>query len=144
MKEGGTSLNKTSSKYSLVFKGLKLNNRFHFYFFGRRCCKRVKADWSWPLKPYKTSPDKTKKHFPQNMQEKVKLTFEYDTVGPCVKPDTINELYQTKRPHGIVIISNMKFTDHLGQEGTEKDEKNLSRTFRYLGYDVVIYQNRKA
>lgn len=43
-----------------------------------------------------------------------------------------------------VIISNMKFTDHLGQEGTEKDEKNLSRTFRYLGYDVVIYQNRKA
>lgn len=71
----------------------------------------------------------------------MKLTFEYDTVGPRVKLDTINELYpmQTKHPHGVcVIISNMKFTDHLGWEGMEKDEKK-SRTFRYLGYDVVIY-----
>ena len=81
------------------------------------------------------------------MQEKVKLTFEYNTVDSRVKPDTINELYpmQTQRPRGVcVIISNMKFTDHSDREGTDKDEKNLSRTFRFLGYDVEIYQNRKA
>ena len=77
----------------------------------------------------------------------MKLTFEYETVAHRVKPDTCNELYpmQTQRSHGVcVIISNMKFTVHSDREGTDKDEKNLSRTFRYLGYDVVIYQNRKA
>ena len=70
------------------------------------------------------------------MQEKVKLTFEYDVVGPRVNTDTINEVYpmQTKRPHGVcVIISNMKFTDHSDREGTDKDEKNLVQDISIFG-----------
>ena len=87
---------------------MKLNKQVSFFTFlvvGAVHVKRVKADRSWPLKPYKTSPSKTKEHYPRNKQEKVKLTFEYDTVGPRVKPDTINELYpmQTHHTHSYML-----------------------------------------
>lgn len=106
------------------------------------------AYWSWSRKTSKKSPDKTKKHYPQNVQEKVALTFEYTVSERSrARPDAINEVYslQTQHPRGIcVIISNEEFTDHSDREGTKEDEKNLSRTFRYLGYDVEIYRNCKA
>ena len=48
-------------------------------------------------------------------------------------------------PHGIcVVINNKKFPAHPVREGTEIDEKNLSKTFRYLGYNVEVYRDCKA
>jgi len=109
---------------------------------------RVRDDPPWPLKPSKNSPNKTKEPYP--LDKKVELTFKYTIpANSRTKPVPSNndDFYtlQTKRPRGVcVIISNEKFTDHDNREGTDKDEKNLSRTFRYLGYRVEIYQNRKA
>ena len=43
--------------------------------------------------------------------------------------------------HGFaVIISNTNFPEEK-REGNQKDEDNLSKTFQYLGYTVVIYQD---
>ncbi len=45
-------------------------------------------------------------------------------------------------PHGIaVIINNEQFDNMSKREGTEIDEGNLIKTFRYLGYVVWVYRN---
>ena len=47
-------------------------------------------------------------------------------------------------PHGIaVIINNINFPGEDQRYGTEIDEKNLSETFRFLGYNVEIYRDRQ-
>ena len=52
----------------------------------------------------------------------------------------------TSHPHGFaVIINNTNFCGNLKtREGSEIDEENLSETFRFLGYDVLIYQDCSA
>ena len=111
----------------------------------------AKSDWPWGKKAHKKkSPDEKQSPYSRdpNKPKKVKLTFQYEAVAQHEKPYTINKVYPMQNfPHGTcVIINNRKFTDpdHECREGTEIDEKNLSETFRYLGYSIEIYRDCKA
>ena len=62
-------------------------------------------------------------------------------------------LWHEAPPHGIaVIINNKKFEPSTSnpslkldkRAATDTDEKNLSRTFRFLGYNVEMYREPKA
>ena len=83
----------------------------------------------------------------------VKLTFATFVPEDGKRPVSINPPYEMRHPHGIaVIINNKKFEPStsnpdlkLGKRvATDTDEKNLSRTFRFLGYNVEIYREPKA
>lgn len=113
--------------------------------------QHTNPDYKPGKKPSKVrKPDKDKRHLPNPDQlTHVKLTVKNVKIDRTKKkPHSINESYQmrTERPHGIcVIINNENFTSyHEDREGTDKDEKNLSKTFRYLGYDIEIYRNCNA
>ena len=61
----------------------------------------------------------------------------------CADDREVTRVYKMAydRTHGFaVIISNTNFPEEK-REGNQKDEDNLSKTFRYLGYTVVIYQD---
>ena len=84
----------------------------------------------------------------------VKLTFATLVPENGKRPSSINPPYEmTHHPHGIaVIINNKKFEPNPDlpdlklskRVATDTDEKNLSRTFRFLGYNVEMYREPKA
>lgn len=56
--------------------------------------------------------------------------------------DERNPYPMTSHPHGIaVIINNEQFESMPTREGTEIDERNLTKTFCFLGYIVEVYRN---
>ena len=63
----------------------------------------------------------------------------------CADDREVTRVYKMAhdRTHGFaVIISNTNFKNpEEKREGNQEDEDNLSKTFQYLGYTVVIYQD---
>ena len=84
----------------------------------------------------------------------LKLTFATVVPEDCERPPSINPPYDMRHhPHGIaVIINNKKFEPSTSnpslkldkRAATDTDEKNLSTTFRFLGYNVEMYREPKA
>ena len=76
----------------------------------------------------------------------VQLTF--DVVTPrrgLSKSSKFGYYPMRNRPHGIaVIINNEQFAKQKEREGTQIDEKNLTTTFRILGYVVEIHRDRTS
>ena len=74
------------------------------------------------------------------------LNNESKEVKVATKPPTPT-VYEMAydRMHGLaVIVSNTNFSKpEKTRDGNQNDEDNLSKTFQYLGYTVVIYQDCK-
>ena len=101
--------------------------------------------WPWLGKktrypPYSYGPDRD--------AMKIKLREQSGTLTPITPSKAYGRpagvCYPMKQfPHGIaLIISNKKFVSGTpDRRGTEKDEQHLRRTFRFLGYEVLVRRN---
>ena len=105
---------------------------------------------SWGRKRFVVKKAYDDRHSRTNIQ----LTFATLVPEDGERPFSINPPYDMRHhPHGIaVIINNKKFEPSTSNPdlklskrvATDTDEKNLSRTFRFLGYNVEIYREPKA
>ena len=107
---------------------------------------------SWGRKRFEV-----KKAYDRGSKTSVKLSFAEIVPTEGVKPESgINKRYDmSQHPHGIaVIINNKKFKPPPSSSdpvvklskraASDTDEQNLSKTFRYLGYNVEIYREPEA
>lgn len=84
---------------------------------------------------------------PHNHDKKTNLDLSFGSLKPKAgKKQSGFEGYEMKRfPHGLcLIINNEEFARQSDREGTALDERNLTQTFRFLGYKVEVHRDRTA
>ena len=80
---------------------------------------------------------------------KLKLQDENDRVSEIspyggVAPVSPRGFYSMKsKRHGVaIIINNKNFSNLTARKGTDRDEENLIETWRFLGYYIIVFQDR--
>ena len=75
------------------------------------------------------------------------IRFSFGLVNPKggSKATAVDEYSMKTFPHGVaLIINNEQFAKQSEREGTAIDERNLTHTFRFLGYKVEVHRDLKA
>ncbi len=76
-----------------------------------------------------------------------KVCLSFGIVSPHLSGENLMLIHEDKysmekQPHGLAVIINIEnFIKHKTREGTQLDERNLTMTFRYLGFNVEAYHD---